>query len=127
MKKHLKTTSEILKALSDGKDVFEESSGARIFMKNGIICRDSYGETYINAEFNSSVAMYVWEKDPLKLITGENYRVKDGRRAFISFRGDKYAYGCIENWNKICKWNLDDCKSADGPDNTDIVSLWEGE
>lgn len=125
MKKYLKTTKEILKALSGGKDVYEESSSAHIFMKNGIIFRDLYGTTYINAEIDTSVAMYVWEKDPLILITGENYRVKDGRRAFISFRDDKVAYGCIENWNKICKWNLDDCKSVGGPDNTDIVSLWE--
>lgn len=124
MKKYLKTTSEILEALVNCKDVFEESSGARIFMRNGIIFRELGGETYINAEFNSGVSMYVSD---MKLTVGKIYRVRDGRRAFISWISDKYAYGCIEKWSKICKWNLDDCKIVNGQDNTDIVSLWEGE
>ena len=127
MRKYLNSLEEIAKALKEGNDVFEAGSTASFRIVDGLLTRFEDGKIFIGAQiiFRHGT-YYCYEEDPLKLETGRSYRIKDSRRAFICWTDDEYAYGCIEHWSKLCKWNREGGR-ADGPGNTDIIEEWREE
>lgn len=127
MKKYLNSLEEISKALKEGREVFEDGADALFKNVDGILTRFEKGKIYFGAQLLFCPrTYYCYEEDPLKLETGMLYKIKDSRKAFICWTDDEYAYGCIEHWSKLCKWNREGGR-ADGPGNTDIIEEWREE
>lgn len=124
MKKYLNSLEEIAKTLKEGKEVFEDGSDVLFKNVDGILTRFDGNKIYFGAQLLFCPrTYYCYEEDPLKLETGKLYKIKDSRKAFICWTDDEYAYGCIEHWSKLCKWNREGGR-ADGPGNTDIIEEW---
>ena len=128
MKKYLDNVQEVVEALKKGETVFTTVTSSEVFyMYEGVIvkaCKN--GHKYVGAMLPikpDTFRYYIKVEDPLKLETGMSYRIKDSRKAFICWTDEDFAYGCIEHWSKLCKWNREGGR-ADGPGNTDIIEEW---
>jgi len=124
MRKYLNSLEEIAKTLKEGKEVFEDGSDSSFRNVDGTLTRFDGNNICFGAQLLFCPrTYYCYEEDPLKLETGKLYRIKDSRKAFICWTDDEYAYGCIEHWGHLCKWNREGGR-ADGPGNTDIIEEW---
>lgn len=124
MRKYLNSLEEITKALKEGREVFEDGADTSFRIVDGLLIRFNSGKIFIGAQIIFCPRnYYCYKEDPLKLETGRSYRIKDSRKAFICWTDEEYAYGCIEHWSKLCKWNREGGR-ADGPGNTDIIEEW---
>lgn len=127
MKKYLNSLEEITKALKEGREVFEDGADTSFRLVDGLLIRFNSGKIFIGAQIIFCPRnYYCYEEDPLKLETGKLYKIKDSRKAFICWADEDFAYGCIEHWSKLCKWNREGGR-ADGPGNTDIIEEWREE
>lgn len=118
---------EILAELQDSRQVFDECVSAYYKMVAGFIVRFQGSEIYLGAEIPiQKNRYYCYVDNSIELKVGKNYKTKDSRKAFISAIHDEVAYGAIEHWAKICKWNING-NGIEEPENVNIVAEWEEE
>lgn len=127
MKKYLNSMSEILAELQDSGQVFDECTSAYYKIVAGFIIRFEGGEIYLGAQIPiKKNRYYCYVDNPIELKVGKNYKLEDGRKAFISFIDEDIAYGSIEKWDKMCKWDING-NGIEEPKNVNIIAEWEEE
>lgn len=132
MKKvYLETPEEVIKALKDGKVVYEENCPDYSFklIENIIVAK--YKDSF---EVGSMVSIgnepYVLEEEPFKLEVGKFYRTRNGSKAFVYAKEDKGKYNY---WAVIVNSIIDKnfCCTVDGTysvgkeSKKDLVAHWE--
>jgi hypothetical protein len=129
-KRYLNTPEEVIDALQDGKEIYDEESVWKLH--KGFIVRKNKDSDYWIV--NDGIArhfrgLYVDEPEPLKLEVGKFYKTRDGRKAWIvGSAGEKEIfpftvvaqeesefYSVAQNGRRWC----------DDTDESDLVAPWE--
>lgn len=83
MKKYLKTPEEVIDALRDGKEIFDNLNNKYKLIDGFVTNRIKGGGWGLNYYIGDTDGLYVEESEPLKLEVGKFYKTRDGRKAIV--------------------------------------------
>lgn len=131
MRKYLKTKEDIIKALKDGKKLYEKDYPQNHYeMIDGIICGQSGKNSpfIINCAMDMDDKFYIEEEKPLTIEVGKFYRTRDGRRAYCFYKEEGTLYTnhfVIDGESRYGIYTDDGLILSDGENPEDIIGYWD--
>lgn len=86
MKKYLETPEAVIKALRDGKEIFDNLNNKYKLIDGFVMSINQDGGWGINSYVGGDIdALYIEEPKPFKLEVGKFYKTRDGRKAAVTY------------------------------------------